>query len=144
MYRRLCNIVGPGLMVCLADTDGGCLITAAQSGTMFGYSLLGIQIVLIPVLFAAQELTVRLTLSTKMGLTELIKLRYGQGVAVLSYVSLLVSCVGAMISEISCISQVGLLWGIGPALSAIMVAACLMIIVLIGSYRLRGLIQIQK
>lgn len=41
---------GPGLIVMLADTDAGCLITAAQSGSQFGYSMVVPQLVLIPIL----------------------------------------------------------------------------------------------
>jgi Mn2+/Fe2+ NRAMP family transporter len=32
--------VGPGLMVMLADTDAGSIITAGQSGERWGYRLL--------------------------------------------------------------------------------------------------------
>ena len=51
---------GPGLVVMLADTDVGSLITAAQSGARWGYSLLLLQILLVPILYVVQELTVRL------------------------------------------------------------------------------------
>jgi hypothetical protein len=70
---ELLKVMGPGLMVCLADTDGPCLITAAQSGAEFGYSLVACQLVLIPILYMAQELTVRLGVITGKGLTELIR-----------------------------------------------------------------------
>ncbi|GLB46233.1 hypothetical protein WR164_02120 [Philodulcilactobacillus myokoensis] len=32
------KVLGPGLMVMLADTDAGCLITAAQSGGIYNDS----------------------------------------------------------------------------------------------------------
>jgi len=51
----------------LADTDAGCLVTAAQSGAQWGYSLIIVNVVLIPVVFAAQELTIRLAIYTKKG-----------------------------------------------------------------------------
>ena len=31
------GIIGPGLVVMLADTDAGSVITAAQSGAVWGY-----------------------------------------------------------------------------------------------------------
>ena len=43
-------MLGPGLMVMLADTDAGSVITAAQSGARYGYQLILTQVVLIPVL----------------------------------------------------------------------------------------------
>ncbi len=33
------KVFGPGLIVMLADTDAGCLITAAQSGAQWGYAM---------------------------------------------------------------------------------------------------------
>jgi len=76
-WSRFLYILGPGIMVCLADTDGPCLLTAAQSGAQYRYSLVLCQIILIPVLYAAQELTVRLAVCTKHGTTALIREQYG-------------------------------------------------------------------
>ena len=81
---RLLIVVGPGLVVMLADTDAGSLITAAQSGAQWGYKLLPLQLALIPVLFIVQEPTVRLGLVTGKGHGELILQRYGRGWAILS------------------------------------------------------------
>ncbi|MBV2181449.1 MAG: divalent metal cation transporter [Castellaniella sp.] len=53
----------------LADTDAGSVITAAQSGAQWGYRLL-LQLLIIPFLFVAQELTVRLALSTGKGMAS--------------------------------------------------------------------------
>ena len=55
-------VAGPGLVVMLADTDAGSVITAAQSGAQWGYGLLFFQFVLIPILYMVQEFTVRLGL----------------------------------------------------------------------------------
>jgi len=76
-WARFFRIVGPGVMVCLADTDGPCLLTAGQSGSTYRYSLVLCQLVLIPILFAAQELTARLAVCTKQGTTALIRQHYG-------------------------------------------------------------------
>ncbi|WP_204377378.1 hypothetical protein [Aquitalea magnusonii] len=35
--RRLAATLGPGLVVMLADTDAGSVLTAAQSGAQWGY-----------------------------------------------------------------------------------------------------------
>ena len=61
------SILGPGLVVMLADTDAGSLITAAQSGAVWGYRLLALQFILMPILYIAQELTIRLGIATGMG-----------------------------------------------------------------------------
>ncbi len=67
--KRFASVAGPGLVVMLADTDAGSVITAAQSGAQWGYRLL-LQLLIIPFLFVAQELTVRLALSTGKGMAS--------------------------------------------------------------------------
>jgi Mn2+/Fe2+ NRAMP family transporter len=52
---RYLAVMGPGIVVMLADTDVGSVITAGQSGVQWGYRLLLLQIVLVPVLFMAQD-----------------------------------------------------------------------------------------
>ena len=48
---RWLAVFGPGIVVMLADTDAGSIITAAQSGAQWGYRLLLLQLVLIPILY---------------------------------------------------------------------------------------------
>lgn len=105
-------VLGPGLVVMLADTDAGSAILAAQSGAQWGYKLLGLQLVLIPILYIAQELTVRLGLVTGMGHGELIKAKFGSIWAWISVSTLVISCVGAIITEFSGLAGVGALFGV--------------------------------
>jgi Mn2+/Fe2+ NRAMP family transporter len=103
---------GPGLIVMLADTDAGCLITAAQSGAQFGYSLIVAQLALIPILYAAQEITIRLGVVTGKGHGALIRERFGVRWAMVSSATLLLSAVGALLTEFAGIAGVGELFGI--------------------------------
>ncbi|MBC7517695.1 MAG: divalent metal cation transporter [Microbacteriaceae bacterium] len=119
----------------LADTDAGSLITAAQSGATWGYGLLSVQVILIPVVFMVQELTVRLGLVTGMGHGELIRQRFGAGWAWLSVATLVVACAGAIVTEMSGIAGVGLMWGVRPAVSVAIVAVFLIAVVVSGNYR---------
>ena len=64
---------GPGLVVMLADTDAGSVITAAQSGAQWGYRMVLPQVVLIPILYVVQEMTVRLGIVTGQGHGALIR-----------------------------------------------------------------------
>src|SRR5450631_2152809 len=116
-WTRFALVAGPGLVVMLADTDGGSAIVAAQSGAQWGYRLLLLQLVLIPILCVVQELTVRLGLVTRKGHGELIAQHFGKGWAWLSVGTLLVSCVGAILTEFSVIAGVGLLFGVSPWIS---------------------------
>ena len=128
-------IAGPGLVVMLADTDAASIITAAQSGAVWGYRLLLLQFILMPILYIAQELTVRLGLVTQMGHGELIKKHFGKWWAWLSVSTLLVSCIGAIVCEFSGVASVGALFGVPAWFSVLLVATFLGFIVLTGTYQ---------
>ena len=113
-------MLGPGLVVMLADTDAGSIITAAQSGAQWGYKLLILQLVLIPILFVVQELTVRLGLATQQGHGELIRETFGKGWAWLSVGTLCVACIGALLTQLSGIAGIAQLFGV-PVVPAIAV-----------------------
>ena len=128
-------VVGPGLVVMFADTDVGSIITAAQSGTEWGYRLLLLQVLLIPVLYVVQELTVRLGVFTGKGHGELIRQRFGNGWAWLSVSGLWIATLGALLTEFSGAAGVGEIFGIPRAVSLAASAAFLLVVVLTGSYR---------
>ncbi len=129
------GVIGPGLVVMLADTDAGSVITAAQSGAIWGYKLLLLQIILIPILYVIQELTVRLGLVTGKGHGELIREHFGRGWAWLSVTTLVVASMGALITEFAGIGGVGLLFGVPLWLSVGMAVIFLSIVAWTGSYR---------
>ena len=134
--------VGPGLMVMLADTDAGSVVTAAQSGARFGYRLLPLEILLIPVLYLVMELTVRLGLTTGKGHAQLIKERFGRGWAAVSVATLLITSVGALVTEFAGIAGVGSIVGVPPQLIVPAAAALLIVVVASGTYRRVELIGI--
>ncbi len=127
--------LGPGLIVMLADTDAGSIITAAQSGAQWGYRLLLMQLVLVPILYIVQELTVRLGVVTGQGHGELIARHFGRGWAWLSVSTLAVACLGALITELSGLAGVGLLFGVPAWISVSLAAGGIILVVLTGSYR---------
>src|SRR5450755_3363608 len=92
-WRHFALVAGPGLVVMLADTDAGSVITAAQSGAQWGYRLLLLQLILIPILFVVQELTVRLGIVSGKGHGELIRDRFGRRWAWVSVGTLVLACV---------------------------------------------------
>lgn len=126
--------IGPGLTVMLADTDAGSIITAAQSGAKWGYSLLSIQLLLIPILYFVQELTTRVGITTGKGHGELIKEKFGQGWAWFSVLTLFVSAIGALVTEFTGIAVAGLLFGIPKLISVSLAALGLILITRFGRY----------
>ena len=134
-WRRFLLVAGPGLVVMLADTDAGSIITAAQSGAQWGYRLLALQFLLVPILYIVQELTVRLGAATGKGHARLILERYGQFWAWFSTGTLIVSCIGALLSEFSGIAGVGALMGVPAPVSLTLVVSVLLAIAFTRSYR---------
>ncbi len=135
LWKLALVVVGPGLVVMLADTDAGSAIVAAQSGAQWGYRLLLLQVLLIPILYVVQELTVRLGLTTRKGHGELIAEHFGKGWAWLSVSTLMISCVGALLTEFSGIVGVGELFGISPQISILGTVLFMVMVVATSSYR---------
>ncbi len=135
LWKMLMLVAGPGLVVMLADTDAGSAITAAQSGAQFGYSLLMLQVLLIPILYIVQELTVRLGLATQKGHGELISTTFGKAWAWLSVSTLMISCIGALLTEFAGIEGVGRLFGVAPWVSIGLTILFMVVVVGTGSYR---------
>jgi Mn2+/Fe2+ NRAMP family transporter len=75
----LLAIIGPGLIVMVGDNDAGGVATYAQAGHTYGYSLLWVLLLLIPVLVVNQEMVVRLGAVTGVGHARLINERFGRG-----------------------------------------------------------------
>jgi len=132
---RLLWVIGPGLIVMLADTDAGSVVTAAQSGAQWGYRLLLLELILIPVLYVVQELTVRLGIATGRGHAELIRLHFGARWAWLSVSMLAVVSIGALVTELSGLAGAGLVFGIPAPVSVAAGVSVLVLIVWTGSYR---------
>jgi Mn2+/Fe2+ NRAMP family transporter len=132
--RRLA-VWGPGLLVMLADTDAGNVVTAAQSGARWGYRLLPLLLLLIPMLYMVQELTVRLGIATGRGHGELIRERFGAGWAWLSTAGLAVATLGSLVTEFTGVAGIGELYGLPRSLTLPAAAAALLAVVATGSYR---------
>ena len=134
-WKTFLAVMGPGIVVMLADTDVGSIITAAQSGVQWGYRLLLLQLLLMPVLYIVQELTVRLGIFTGKGHGELIRTTFGSAWAWVSVSGLGVATIGALITEFSGVAGVGELFGVPRAVSLGITAVLLLAVVLTGSYR---------
>jgi Mn2+/Fe2+ NRAMP family transporter len=134
-WSRALAVAGPGLVVMLADTDAGSVVTAAQSGAQWGYRLLLLQAVLVPVLFIVQELAVRLGIVTGKSYGELIAQHFGRHWARLAAAGMIVACMGALVTELSGLASVGGMFGVagGPMLAMVVLGLCIMAGT--GSYR---------
>ena len=93
-------LVGPGLLVMLGDNDAGGVVTYAQTGATYGFSLF--IPLLIPLGFIAylvQEMTIRLGAVTRRGHAEMIWKRYGAFWGAFSLVDLVAANVLTLMTE---------------------------------------------
>jgi NRAMP (natural resistance-associated macrophage protein)-like metal ion transporter len=132
---RSVAVWGPGILVMLADTDAGNVVTAAQGGAQWGYRLLPPVMLLIPMLYLVQELTARLGVFTGRGHAELIRERYGLGWALVAVAGLAAAAIGSLITEFTGVAGVGELFGVSRSVTLPLAAASILAIVGTGSYR---------
>lgn len=134
-WRTIALAVDPGLVAMLADTDAGSVITLAQSGAQWGYRLLLPNLLLIPFMFMAQDIALRLGLGAQCGAAELVLHRFGRVAAGVLLVALAMSCFGALVSELSGLAGAAQVSGVPVDVTMVGVVVGLIATVVSGSYR---------
>ncbi len=129
------KVLGPGFVVMIADMDAGSVTTAGVSGAQWGYKLIPLQILLIPILYLIQSMTSRLGCVTRKGHGELIKEYYGSKWAAFTTLTLFLVVFSALITEFSGIAASGEIFGIPKVFSVGISFLILLFVVFTGSYR---------
>ncbi len=127
--------IGPGILVMLADADVGNVATSAQAGARWGFRLLPLLVVLIPVLYIIQELTVRLGIFTRRGLGELVRERFGRTWSVIAGIGLVTVVLASLVTEFTGVASIGELYGVSRNFCVPLAAFILLCIVATGTYR---------
>ena len=137
LYKTLhfFKVLGPGFVVMIADMDAGSVTTAGVSGAQWGYKLIPLQILLIPILYLIQSMTSRLGCVTRKGHGELIKEYYGSKWAAFATITLFLVVFSALITEFSGIAASGEIFGIPKVFSVGVSFLILLFVVFTGSYR---------
>ena len=86
LLLELLKTWGPAWLVMIADVDAASVITAAESGAMYGSRLLWFLLILALPLYVIQEVAGRVGAVTGKGLGELIRENFSKRIAVLSAV----------------------------------------------------------
>ena len=127
--RTLAAIVGPGLIVMIGDNDAGAFATYTQAGQNYGTALLWTLLLLVPVLYANQEMVLRLGAVTGVGHARLILERFGKFWGAFSVIDLFILNGLTIVTEFIGVSLgldfLGLpkLWGVAIAALLTMLAA---------------------
>src|SRR5487761_1628383 len=131
----LATIIGPGLIVMVGDNDAGGVSTYAQAGQNYGYSLLWVLLLLIPVLIVNQEMVVRLGAVTGVGHARLIIERFGRFWGAFSVGDLFLLNFLTIVTEFIGISLALRYFGVSPYISVPAAAVLLVGITISGSFR---------
>ncbi len=128
------GVLGPGLVSGFADNDAGGITTYSVAGVKFGYELLWVLLVSQIALFFTQEVGARLGLATGQGLTGLVRERFGVRWVAFLTLTMLVANVGSIVAEFAGTAAALSLFGVPPALSALLAAAVVVLLIARGSF----------
>lgn len=128
------SVLGPGIIVTVADNDAGGISTYAVTGSKYGFSLLWIILLLLPMVYYVQEMTVRLGAVTKRGHAEAIFEGFGPFWGWFTIVDLAVINWLTLVTEYIGMTAAMSLFGVPPWLTFIAVTAVLFAVVLTGKY----------
>lgn len=127
-------ISGPGLVVMIADNDAGGITTYAATGSKYGYSLIWFLLLLIPVAYYVQEMTVRLGAVTKRGHAEAIFDGFGVFWGWFSLLDLLLVDWLTLVTEFIGMTSALSIFGIPAWVTVVAVCTLMSIIMLNGRY----------
>jgi len=127
-------IAGPGLVVMIADNDAGGITTYAATGAKYGYNLIWFLLILIPVAYYVQEMTVRLGVVTKRGHAEAIFDGFGAFWGWFSLIDLMILDWLTLVTEFVGMTSALHIFGIPAWLTVIGVVALMSMIMLNGRY----------
>ena len=130
----LLAVIGPGVITMVADNDAGGISTYAQTGARTGFNLLWAFIILVPMAYYIQEMTVRLGAVTKRGHAEAIFDAFGPVWGWFSVFDLVLINWLTLVTEYIGMTQAARIFGIPEWLTFVGVTALLMVIVITGRY----------
>jgi NRAMP (natural resistance-associated macrophage protein)-like metal ion transporter len=140
-YRRfrkqlaiLAAVIGPGIIVMVADNDAGGITTYMVTGSQFSYSFVWVLILLFPVAYTCQEMCVRLGAITKRGHAEAIFDAFGSFWGWFSLTDLTLTDILTIVTEFIGMTAAMSIFGVPPYLTEILVIAFIMAIVVNGRY----------
>jgi len=128
------SIIGPGIIVMVADNDAGGITTYSVTGAKFLYSFVWIEILLGPVAYVCQEMTVRLGAITKRGHAEAIFDAFGPFWGWFSLMDLTLTDLLTIVTEFIGMTAAMEIFGIPPILTEAGVILLIMAMVLHGRY----------
>jgi NRAMP (natural resistance-associated macrophage protein)-like metal ion transporter len=132
--RLFLLIAGPGIIVMVADNDAGGITTYSATGARYGYGLLWFLILLGPLAFVVQEMTVRLGAVTKRGHAESIFDAFGPFWGWFSLADLVLTDWLTLVTEFIGMTAALSIFGVPRLFTVLAVCAIMAFMVLQGRY----------
>jgi NRAMP (natural resistance-associated macrophage protein)-like metal ion transporter len=140
-YRRVWKAIkiflmisGPGIIVMVADNDAGGITTYGVTGAAYGYGLIWFLVLLGPIAYFVQEMTVRLGAVTKRGHAEAIFDGFGAFWGWFSLLDLFLVDFLTLVTEFIGMTAALSIFHIPPVITVIGVCIVMSIMVLQGRY----------
>ncbi len=127
-------VLGPGIITMIADNDAGGISTYAQTGAKTGFNMLWAMVILVPMAYYIQEMTVRLGAVTKRGHAEAIFDGFGKFWGWFSIFDLVVINWLTLVTEYIGMTQAMSIFNIPPWVTFAGVTALMFTIVVSGKY----------
>src|SRR5579872_6346406 len=131
----LLAVMGPGVVVMVADNDAGGLSVYAQAGQEHGLSLICLLVLLAPVLYVLQEMVARLGAVTGAGHARLIFERFGRRWGAFALGDLLALNLLTLVTEFIGIDFALRYFGVSRYVSVPLAAAALVAFTATGRFR---------
>lgn len=131
----LLAIMGPGLIVMVADNEAGSLAIYGQAGQNYGTSFLWLLVPLAGVLFINQEMVARLGAVTGAGHARLIYERFGSRWGGFALADLIALCLLTIVTEFIGVDLVASYLGVNHYVAVPAAAAILLAATATGSFR---------
>jgi NRAMP (natural resistance-associated macrophage protein)-like metal ion transporter len=127
-------IAGPGLIVMIADNDAGGITTYAVTGAQYRYHFLWFLVLLGPIAYCVQEMTVRLGSVTKRGHAESIFYAFGPFWGWFSLLDLVLTDWLTLMTEFIGMTAALSIFGVSPIVTVLLVCLIMGGMVLQGRY----------
>jgi len=127
-------VAGPGIIVMVADNDAGGITTYTATGAKYGFHLLWFLILLGPVAYYIQEMTVRLGAVTKRGHAEAIFHAFGSFWGWFSLLDLILTDLLTMITEFIGMTAALSIFHVPPILTVLLCWVLMGTMIMVGRY----------
>lgn len=131
----LLAVLGPGIVVMVADNDAGTISVFAQAGQNHGMRLLWVVMALCPALYVTQEMVARLGAVTGSGHARLTLERFGRLWCAFSLSDLLILNLATLVTEFIGVALALSYFGVAKYASVPVAALVLVVVTAAGSFR---------